>query len=303
MSNISADFINKLNDVQPTLWPQVSNAVSEAAGAQISFSSPLMLAAATNELQAELNMPMLVLQFAFADLAENYQAVLISPDTALAMATMMLGKEVTAVDENLIADLRAPLEAIIQGLCMGVGNRKGEPVVASGLSIRYQSFTFPTNLLAAQEVVRTQVAMTGEQLNGAIIWLFDTAVAAFLIGEQAPTEQDEDALPEAFGQSAGPQVFQMPRAESDRGLDILMDIPLEISVELGRVKMLVRDVVELGTGSIVEIEKAAGEPVEVLVNGRPVARGEVVVIEDNFGVRITEILNPQERLAKLGEAA
>ena len=64
-----------------------------------------------------------------------------------------------------------------------------------------------------------------------------------------------------------------------------------------------REVVELGTGSVVEIDKAAGEPVDVIVNGRLVARGEVVVIEDNFGVRITEILNPTDRLNKLGEAA
>ena len=67
--------------------------------------------------------------------------------------------------------------------------------------------------------------------------------------------------------------------------------------------MLVKDVVELGTGSIVEIEKAAGEPVDVMVNGKLVARGEVVVIEDNFGVRVTEILNPHERLRNLGDAA
>jgi flagellar motor switch protein FliN/FliY len=59
--------------------------------------------------------------------------------------------------------------------------------------------------------------------------------------------------------------------------------------------MVVRDVLDLGTGSIVEVDKAAGEPVDVMVNGRLVAKGEVVVIEDNFGVRITEILNPAER--------
>jgi flagellar motor switch protein FliN/FliY len=67
--------------------------------------------------------------------------------------------------------------------------------------------------------------------------------------------------------------------------------------------MVVKDVVELGSGSIIEIDKAAGEPVDVLVNGKTVARGEVVVIEDNFGVRITEILSQQDRLAKLKEAA
>jgi len=69
------------------------------------------------------------------------------------------------------------------------------------------------------------------------------------------------------------------------------------------VKMLVRDVLELGSGSIVEIDKSAGEPVDVMVNGRLVARGEVVVIEDNFGVRITEICNAMERLNRLNDAA
>ena len=83
--------------------------------------------------------------------------------------------------------------------------------------------------------------------------------------------------------------------DHDSSMDVLLDVPLEISVELGRVKMVVRDVLDLGTGSIVEVDKAAGEPVDVMVNGRLVAKGEVVVIEDNFGVRITEILNPAER--------
>jgi flagellar motor switch protein FliN/FliY len=81
-----------------------------------------------------------------------------------------------------------------------------------------------------------------------------------------------------------------------------MDVPLEISVELGRVKMMVRDVLELGSGAIIEIDKAAGEPVDVMVNGTLVARGEVVVIEDNFGVRITEIVSV-ERPTRLGEVA
>jgi flagellar motor switch protein FliN/FliY len=81
---------------------------------------------------------------------------------------------------------------------------------------------------------------------------------------------------------------------------LLLDIPLEVSVELGRVTMLIRELLEVGTGSIVELQKAAGEPVEVLVNGRLIARGEVVVVEDNFAVRITEILSPAERIQRLG---
>src|SRR5437763_1934758 len=93
-----------------------------------------------------------------------------------------------------------------------------------------------------------------------------------------------------------------PMDEPDAGdgrdtqnLDIVMDIPLEVSVELGRKRMSIRDILDLGSGSIVELDKIAGEPVDLLVNGRLVARGEVVVIEDNFGVRITEIMGAAGR--------
>ncbi len=83
-------------------------------------------------------------------------------------------------------------------------------------------------------------------------------------------------------------------------LDFILDIPLEISVELGRSKMLIKDLLKLNQGSIIELEKFAGEPVEIFVNGRLMAKGEVVVVNDRFGVRITEIISAQERIKKLG---
>src|SRR5205823_4185809 len=86
-----------------------------------------------------------------------------------------------------------------------------------------------------------------------------------------------------------------------RGLDMILDIPLDVTVELGRVRMLIKDVLELSSGSIIELDRIAGEPVDLLVNGRLVAKGEVVVIEDNFGIRITEIATPAERVAGLGK--
>jgi len=83
-------------------------------------------------------------------------------------------------------------------------------------------------------------------------------------------------------------------------LDFILDIPLEISVEIGRTKMLIKDLLKLNQGSIIELEKFAGEPVEVYVNGKLMAKGEVVVVSDKFGVRITEIISAQERVKKLG---
>jgi len=81
----------------------------------------------------------------------------------------------------------------------------------------------------------------------------------------------------------------------DGGISRVRDIPLELTVELGRTRMLIRDILDLGTGSIIELEKVAGEPVDLFANGLLVARGEVVVIDDNFGVRVTEIITAAER--------
>ncbi len=84
-----------------------------------------------------------------------------------------------------------------------------------------------------------------------------------------------------------------------RDLEFLLDIPLLVSVELGRTKMLINDLLQLGQGSVVELEKLAGEPMEIYVNNRLIARGEVVVVNEKFGVRLTDIISPSERVRHL----
>lgn len=86
------------------------------------------------------------------------------------------------------------------------------------------------------------------------------------------------------------------QGETNKNLDILMDIKLQLTVELGRTELPIKKVLELTRGSIIELEKVAGEPVELYANGKLIAHGEVVVIEDNFGLRITSITEPDERL-------
>lgn len=88
--------------------------------------------------------------------------------------------------------------------------------------------------------------------------------------------------------------------KSMKDLDFLLDIPLEISVELGRTKMLINDLLQLGQGSVIELTKLAGEPLEILINQKLIARGEAVVVNEKFGVRITDIISPMERVKQLG---
>ncbi len=88
-------------------------------------------------------------------------------------------------------------------------------------------------------------------------------------------------------------------SQSASNIDFLLDIPLEITIELGRTTMLINELLKLGQGSVVELAKFAGETLEVLANQRLIAKGEVVVINDKYGVRLTEIISPMERLVRL----
>jgi flagellar motor switch protein FliN/FliY len=96
------------------------------------------------------------------------------------------------------------------------------------------------------------------------------------------------------------QEAKSPRPDmTKRDLDFILDIPLEVTAELGRTKLLINDLLQLGQGSIVELNKLAGEPLEIYVNGKLVARGEAVVINEKFGIRLTDIISPIERVKQL----
>jgi flagellar motor switch protein FliN len=90
-----------------------------------------------------------------------------------------------------------------------------------------------------------------------------------------------------------------PGENPTRRLDMLLDVPLDVSVELGRCRMTIQDLLALGPGSVIELDKVAGEALDILVNDRLVARGEAVVVNDKFGIRITDIVSPQERIQRL----
>ena len=96
------------------------------------------------------------------------------------------------------------------------------------------------------------------------------------------------------------QTFDSDQWSAEKeSIELIMDVPLEITVELGRTKKLIRDILEFGPGTILELDKLAGEPVDILVNGKYIAKGEVVVIDESFGVRITDIVSASKRLGKI----
>ena len=119
------------------------------------------------------------------------------------------------------------------------------------------------------------------------------------VQEKAPQTQSQQpkrdvvVRPASFGNVKNENNGQMANME------MILDIPLTVSVEIGRTKMMVKDLLQLSQGTVVELEKLAGDSMEILVNGRLIARGEAVVVNDKFGVKLTDIVSPAERINRL----
>ncbi|MBF59001.1 flagellar motor switch protein FliN [Halomonas sp. FeN2] len=133
---------------------------------------------------------------------------------------------------------------------------------------------------------------------------------AAAMAEQESAEENEEAAaapepaaPAAKAKAASDDIFRPLSPDSGssqaRELEMIMDIPVKLTVELGRTKLTIKQLLELAQGSVIELEGLAGEPMDILINGYLIAQGEVVVIEDKYGIRITEIITPSERIHKL----
>jgi flagellar motor switch protein FliN len=123
------------------------------------------------------------------------------------------------------------------------------------------------------------------------------AIAEQAQAEAAAKAQQQAASANVFKDFAAPGA----RPETHNDIDFILDIPVQLTVELGRTKIAIKNLLQLAQGSVVELDGMAGEPMDVLVNGCLIAQGEVVVVNDKFGIRLTDIITPSERIKKLNK--
>ena len=119
------------------------------------------------------------------------------------------------------------------------------------------------------------------------------AMAEQAISESETPQAKPAQIFQSFGETDG-------KASMMNELDMILDIPVQIAVELGRTKITIKNLLQLAHGSVVELDAMAGEPMSVFVNGTLIAQGEVVVVNDKFGIRLTDIITPSERMRKIG---
>ena len=319
MSEVSAELLTQFVVKQAQVWQSVAMYLSEQNNTLVEIPTPQSSAVPIGDLTGLTADPVLHIQAQFAEQSDAPCLFVVGEqpseraESQRALLEATLGSAPDTIDDAALAAVQAFGQHLMQGLAIAFGNLTSKTFTPDQIVARYEPIAFPPNFLTVDEVIATRFTVQiPERAPFTLTWLLTENLARALLGMQ-PAENDPlaalleepppTATPTAPSAPASGVGFN-PFAETDetpeRNLDLLLDIPLEVSVELGRVTMLIRELLEVGTGSIVELQKAAGEPVEVLVNGRLIARGEVVVVEDNFAVRITEILSPAERIQRLG---
>ncbi|GIV05446.1 MAG: hypothetical protein KatS3mg016_1021 [Fimbriimonadales bacterium] len=314
MSEVSAELLTQFVVKQAQVWQTVAMHLSEQNNTLVEIPTPTSNAAPIGDLTGLTTDPVLHIQAQFAEQSDAPCLFIVGEQPSERQAALQALLEATLgtpTDEVNDAALQAVQEFgthLMQGLAIAFGNLTSKTFTPDQIVARYEPVTFPPNFLTVDEVIATRFTVQiPDRTPFTLTWLLTENLARTLLGMPAVQDDPFASLMEtpepAAPTPATPMAFNPfaePEESPERNIDLLLDIPLEVSVELGRVTMLVRELLEIGTGSIIELQKAAGEPVEVLVNGRLIARGEVVVVEDNFAVRITEILSPVERVQRLG---
>ena len=314
--------------------------LSELLGQKVTITSPRVVTCRQEKLFQSFKIPYIIIQVEFKEGLQGFNVLIIQLKDAMVMADLMMGGDGTQVAEQISEmELSAASEAMNQMIgsaSTSLATMFGRTVNISPPTTRVLEMTAggeDYRLSDEDPIVVVSFKMTiGDLVDTEIMQIMSLETAreeaALLLGQlveapPAPAPGAEEAARDAKGLSAPPPAYAdapaAPRAakeasppgngaarrtvlseEEQRKLELLLDIPLQVSVVLGRSRRPIKDVLGLTPGAIVELSSLVDEPVEVLVNGTLVARGEVVVVNENFGVRITSIISPEERVERLG---
>ncbi|WP_157154035.1 flagellar motor switch protein FliN [Brachyspira murdochii] len=244
---------------------------------------------------------------------------------ALIVASLMMGQKEAALNDMVAQVLKEAFSQMVGVSDSALSSRFGGSFTNSPIETSILEDAFSINIPGPLAIVSGSLSIEGEVENAPYVFALELPLLQSLLGSASSSSQAPASNAAASNTNSaasggnsmaglvdnqafdsGPQLgvqhaeFNSLMPASDvqgtGNIGLLMDVTMNMTVELGRATMTIRDILGLGEGSIIELQKLAGEPVDLLVNGKLIAKGEVVVIDENFGVRVTDIINPMDRL-------
>jgi flagellar motor switch protein FliN/FliY len=300
---------------------KVSEPAMSAAAAKLStilnrkvdITNPHTKVDTPEEIRKELPKNAIVVEVEYAQDVVGPTYIIFLKDNAAVLADLIMGgdgtKPPSEMTELYLGALGEALAKMMDSATAVLSNIVDKEIKCGKLKTSVVDFTSPeaSKLLVFQQKSLVKVnydLKIGDLVEGKLIQLLPPSIAKPIMEGGTITAAKEVKKPERIAVSPVSFAPFKPQPEvvtvTPPNIQLLMDVPMEVTVELGRTTMKVEDILQLAPGKIVELECSASEPVNILVNGKLVGRGTVVVVEDSFGVRITDIFSPEERLESLG---
>lgn len=301
-----ADFLNSsMGSVMPALSGYLGN--------NIIIGNALVEIKNADQVHADFPKQYVQIVVNFSGGVNGKNVVLLSMNDAGVISSLMMGDDSGAPPATLTEAHQSTLQEFVSQMMSTIATQlsnkvgKGVNTTPPDSKIVQGNVDVP----GTPDVVKITYNLTIQNLiNSKLYHLMNLELAgeiargSYVPQMQQPEYKPEPAQPRTTSQVSISPVRFPPLGEGIQSIptgniNLLLDVPMTLTVELGRTRQLVKDILGLGEGSIIELDKLAGEPVDLLVNGKLIARGEVVVIDENFGVRVTDIVSPAERIAKM----
>ena len=312
--NLTPDEEGKLQEIGDISASSNSSAISAVSGKDVKVSLKDKGVKPLSEIVTGFPANILSGKISYSSPIAGDIFILIKGDDATVLASEIGGADIPELNEMAISTLQEAMNQIFSSRNTAIGqkysktltsnNPKLSAVDAAGsLTIPEGSYVFFEYSIILGKLNSSFYELCPISLYKEIIKQGD----AFDIDSSSSSSDDLSSLLEGSDIENSGSVNVQPAqfgsldsvasVEPKGNISLLMDVPMQLTVELGRTKKIIKEILTLGEGSIIELDKLAGEPVDILVNQKLIARGEVVVIDENFGVRVTDIVNPKDRIA------
>ncbi|MGI9951186.1 flagellar motor switch phosphatase FliY [Moorellaceae bacterium AZ2] len=328
-ADLTEEEKDALGEIGNISMGSAATALSQILNRKVLITTPNTRVTTPEELFASFQMPYVIIEVNFTEGLSGSNLLIIKTKDAAVIADLMMGgsgqveqQELDEIQKSAVAEAMNQMIGTAATSMSTVFNRsvKISPPQVTPVNFTLESFASPWPAGQPIAVVSFRMEIEGlveseimqvmpvEVAKEAIGMLFATSSASLPgdgtldggQGDTAPKAAEE--VPSSSGPSFAPGESSRPPqvyGATPRNLELILDVPLDIEVVLGTAVKPIKEILNLGPGSIVELEKMADEPVEILVNGTLIAQGEVVVVNESFGVRITNILDPYARLNNL----
>lgn len=333
LSEADRDLLGEIGNIS---MGSASTALSTIINKMVNITTPKVTTTTLNSLKGEFEVPIIALEVQYTEGLVGENLLLIKITDAAIIADLMMGGDGIRKSEELteieISAVSEAMNQMIGSSATSLATMLNMPINISPPEAKVwddSTLDLSKNINGNEEIVKIAFKLTiGDLVDSEIMLLLPVETANAIIkkmsGEakdevievpegnlnnveksqyqtnnQVKTEMKYESAPEVNVQRAQFAPLTTVNTDEKHNIDLILDVPLEISVVLGRTKKTIKEILELGTGSLVELDKLTEEPVEILVNGKKVALGEVVVVDENFGVRITNIISNVERVKSL----